>query len=44
VKNVIKIAFCAQRALLKTLIYVFSGKYFSFPGKISYIGKIFGVS
>jgi hypothetical protein len=40
-KNVIKIAFFAQRALLKTLIYVISGKLFSFPGKISHIGKIF---
>ena len=41
VKNVIKIAFFAQRALLKTLIYVISGKLLSFPGKISHIGKIF---
>ena len=36
VKNVMKIAFFAQRELLKTWIYVISGKIFSFPGKISY--------
>ena len=41
VKNVIKIAFFAQRALLKTWIYVICGKLFSFPGKISYIRKFF---
>ena len=43
-KNVIKIAFFAQSALLKTWIYVISGKFFSFPGKISYFRKIFGIS
>ena len=41
VKNVIKIAFFAQRTLFKTLIYVICGKWFSFSGKISYIRKIF---
>jgi hypothetical protein len=41
VKNVIKIAFFAQRALLKTWIYVITGKFYSFPGKIWYIGKFF---
>jgi hypothetical protein len=41
VKNVIKIAFFAQMALLKTWIYYISGKFFLFPGKISYIWKNF---
>jgi hypothetical protein len=41
VKNVIKIAFFAQRALLKTWIYVISENFFSFPEKLSYIRKIF---
>ena len=41
VKNVIKIAFFDQSVLLKTWIYVISGKMFSFPGKISYIRKFF---
>jgi hypothetical protein len=33
VKNVVQIAFFAQRALLKTRIYVICGKLFSFLGK-----------
>jgi hypothetical protein len=37
-----KIAFFAQRTLLKTWIYVICGKLFSFSGKISYIRQIFG--
>jgi hypothetical protein len=41
VKNVIKIAFFAERTLLKTWIYVICGKWFSFSGKISYIRKFF---
>jgi hypothetical protein len=40
-KIFIKIAFFAQRALLKTSIYDISGKMFQFRGKISYIRKIF---
>jgi hypothetical protein len=41
VKNVIKITFLAQRALLKTWIYVICGKLFSFPGKYHISGKFF---
>jgi hypothetical protein len=40
-ENVIKITFFAQRALLKTWIYVISGNFFKFSGKISYIRKFF---
>ena len=40
-KKFIKIAFFSQSALLKTSIYVISGKMLKFWGKMSYIMKIF---
>jgi hypothetical protein len=40
----LKIAFFAQRALLKTLISVISRKCFSFPGKYHISGKFFCIS
>jgi hypothetical protein len=43
-ENVIKIVFFAQRALLKTCIYVISGKCFHFREKYDISGKSFGIS
>jgi hypothetical protein len=40
-KKLIKIAFFSQSALLKTSIYVISGKMLQFGGKMSYMLKIF---